>query len=946
MPIKPLIPGDVIDSVYQYGIEESFANLTVDGHHIHIKMLREKIAQHKSEGKDTKAMEAKLDRHVAAIKSHKHNAMREDFQAVQPQPQRGPTHQEMDKIKAHMKKKFPDMKLNGVAINPNGHINIKAVKTVTDTIKESEMNELDEARVSKQHPIEGHPYHSKSEAELRYIIKDAGEAARAMKDHSPHAESKYLDQVNDASTVLSYRKRNGTPDWYKQKYKLKEETELAEAMKPLPRRHFFQSYGVEGHGIAHDGKENHWKFENNKPVAHTKDPEVVDSWKRELAAKSRTNEETELDEGIKSVVHNYLAKRSSKKADDAYDIGDEAEFQKQVDKSEYHRVKAGGKPTRINKNPDAKFLTTREEVELDESVKIIDRDSDLDQEHFKLSVNGKPVHFVHHNYEGGHATDSKQDIHYQVKNQLKHLSDADKKKVTNAVHASYRIKEEVELDEGSIKSLIRSKLLGNIRTAAADIKHGNLEKLHRDAGQDEAADRHARAQRRIAKAYQNAQMKEDMDCRVCGQSPCNCTFIEDQLNEGKVDKSHPIVQEYDALKKHDIKTLRGMIRQQQRIVDTSEFRTKDHAISHYLRNKHGNKKVDQAFGFNEEVELEEVAKPKGIVDKNVGKPPKESKSGFKIGQRVAHYRGMGKTAHGNVTNPDAVSGGVKGAMVKFAHGSEFVPHKELKDSGQYWNDEQDKMYKERKEEVELGEEDELSQRPQSWRPKNDPRVKKDGKPTKFELGMQDNLKQRIKFQQNQGGLTGPKGNLPEEVQLDEISSMLRDKVKAARFKAFDDSQRSTGKWLPKSGDPEKLKKLQRNTKLNGAHFKRTVLDKLPKMTNQDYIDQAEYNRKRGWSNESTESDIEATLVEAIKGWKNAHSDIMRNRAEQSASGNSVVLHSLKKDGKESGMHDARKTFRSEDEALEYHKRVRGLNPTRNIRHNMYVDGKMVKTLED
>ena len=170
---------------------------------------------------------------------------------------------------------------------------------------------------------------------------------------------------------------------------------------------------------------------------------------KRVAEEAKLDEE-QLDEGIKSVVHNYLAKRAGKKADDAYDMGDEKEFQKQVDKSEYHRVKAGGKPTRINKNPDAKFLTTIEEVELDESVKIIDRDSDLDQEHFKLSVNGKPVHFVHHNYEGGHATDSKQDIHYQVKNQLKHLSDADKKKVTDTVHASYRMKEEAELSEGTL----------------------------------------------------------------------------------------------------------------------------------------------------------------------------------------------------------------------------------------------------------------------------------------------------------------------------------------------------------------------------------------------------------------------------------------------------------------------------------------------------------------
>ena len=89
----------------------------------------------------------------------------------------------------------------------------------------------------------------------------------------------------------------------------------------------------------------------------------------------------------------------------------------------------------------------KEEVELEESVKIVDRDSDLDQEHFKLHVNGKPEHFVHHNYENSHAKDSKDEIHYQVKRQLKHLSPTDQKKVTNVVHSSYRVKEEVELEE-------------------------------------------------------------------------------------------------------------------------------------------------------------------------------------------------------------------------------------------------------------------------------------------------------------------------------------------------------------------------------------------------------------------------------------------------------------------------------------------------------------------
>lgn len=61
-------------------------------------------------------------------------------------------------------------------------------------------------------PIPGHPYHTKSEAELRYIAKDAGEAAKAMRGHSPNSENKYLDQVNDAATVLNYRQRGGSQD--------------------------------------------------------------------------------------------------------------------------------------------------------------------------------------------------------------------------------------------------------------------------------------------------------------------------------------------------------------------------------------------------------------------------------------------------------------------------------------------------------------------------------------------------------------------------------------------------------------------------------------------------------------------------------------------------------------------------------------------------------------
>lgn len=44
-----------------------------------------------------------------------------------------------------------------------------------------------------------------SNASLHYVIKDAHEAAQNMRDIDPVAEGKYLDQVNDASTVLAWR---------------------------------------------------------------------------------------------------------------------------------------------------------------------------------------------------------------------------------------------------------------------------------------------------------------------------------------------------------------------------------------------------------------------------------------------------------------------------------------------------------------------------------------------------------------------------------------------------------------------------------------------------------------------------------------------------------------------------------------------------------------------
>lgn len=78
--------------------------------------------------------------------------------------------------------------------------------------------ELSEGRPSQRHPLEGHEYHKKSNAELEYIAKDAHKAAEAMKGHNTTAENKYRDQANDSATVRYFRKKSGMPDWYKKKY--------------------------------------------------------------------------------------------------------------------------------------------------------------------------------------------------------------------------------------------------------------------------------------------------------------------------------------------------------------------------------------------------------------------------------------------------------------------------------------------------------------------------------------------------------------------------------------------------------------------------------------------------------------------------------------------------------------------------------------------------------
>lgn len=96
---------------------------------------------------------------------------------------------------------------------------------------------LDEGRPSQRHPLEGHEYHRKTDAELIHIAKDAHKAAEAMKSHNTDAENKYRDQANDSATVRYFRQKNGMPNWYKKKYGFVKE-DLSESVVGTVREAF------------------------------------------------------------------------------------------------------------------------------------------------------------------------------------------------------------------------------------------------------------------------------------------------------------------------------------------------------------------------------------------------------------------------------------------------------------------------------------------------------------------------------------------------------------------------------------------------------------------------------------------------------------------------------------------------------------------------------------
>jgi hypothetical protein len=61
--------------------------------------------------------------------------------------------------------------------------------------------------------LRGHPFHQKTDNELRNIIRRAAEGAQAARPADAETEAQYIFQMNDAVTILGARRHYET-NWF------------------------------------------------------------------------------------------------------------------------------------------------------------------------------------------------------------------------------------------------------------------------------------------------------------------------------------------------------------------------------------------------------------------------------------------------------------------------------------------------------------------------------------------------------------------------------------------------------------------------------------------------------------------------------------------------------------------------------------------------------------
>jgi hypothetical protein len=105
-------------------------------------------------------------------------------------------------------------------------------------------------------------------------------------------------------------------------------------------------------------------------------------------------------------------------------------------------------------------------------------------------------------------------------------------------------------------------------------------------------------------------------------------------------------------------------------------------------------------------------------------------------------------------------------------------------------------------------------------------------------------------------------------------------------------------------------------------------------------------KQHGPTSDLDESVDEEIVNEAIKGWKHAHTDIAKFRRDAGNAAAGAKLVRAKKDGSESGMHDATTHHKTEADARAKHEYIKSINPGRDVKHHLYVNGEHRGLLEE
>lgn len=227
----------------------------------------------------------------------------------------------------------------------------------------AEDENLQEGRPDQRHPLEGHEYHKKSNAELIHIAKDAHKAAEAMKSHNTDAENKYRDQANDSATVRYFRQKSGMPNWYKKKYgHVNESTEQLDELSKKTLGSYVKSAYADKEVSATSASFKSGKAGDTHNTAQTSNREA----KRDVGinkAMTRLTKEETLDELDTSTLQSYSKKAAKSNLINLMKPGEAA--RKTAAKRFSGMMKAGEKIANreVSKPTNEEFDLTEEQIE-------------------------------------------------------------------------------------------------------------------------------------------------------------------------------------------------------------------------------------------------------------------------------------------------------------------------------------------------------------------------------------------------------------------------------------------------------------------------------------------------------------------------------------------------------------------------------------------------------